>query len=216
MPEACFARWARDADHVSIENALQPIQRQAVGIFRHGDEGGETGRAVALRQRLRRQRRGNNRRAVVARTLTGATGIFEAHVLQHACLRGLDVELLARHFADARLLAAAGARLLGVGNVVLDALARQCCVDRLPLAAFARVPGNDDLCRLRFGLRLCAERLGLVEKQVGMAEAAEFLGRRRELLVCRQTQLFFEDPDARGEAGVLGFQRRDLVALRRR
>jgi hypothetical protein len=61
-------------------------------------------------------------------------------------------DLFTGHLADARQLAAARTRLLALRNIVFEALARQCCVDRLALASFTRVFGYCDLsgvCGLR-------------------------------------------------------------------
>ena len=59
------------------------------------------------------------------------------------------------------------------------------------------------------GLR--AKCLSLVEEQIGMAERRELLRRWRKRLHRRQTQLLFEDLDARGKPGVQSLQRRDLL-----
>jgi hypothetical protein len=176
MPEACFARWARNADHVTIENTFEPIQRQPVGVFRHGDEGRQTRRAIGLWQRLRGHLRRHDGRTVMTGALTAATGVCETHVLQHLCACRNEIDLLARHLADARQLTPARARFLMLGNIVFDAHARQRRVDRLAFATLTFVFGNDCFARLSLVVRLRAERFGFVEEQIDLAEAAELLG----------------------------------------
>jgi hypothetical protein len=153
----------------------------------------------------------------------GGWPAYKTYVLQHPFCRGNKIDLFARHFADPRPCTTARARLIGRGDIVFDAHTWQGRVDRHAFSARTNVLGNDSLARLSFALGLCAKRFSLVEKQIGMAEAAELFGRRRELLVCREPQLLFEDRDQRRlrcdgrvSLGEPRFQGSDLIARRRR
>src|SRR5262245_51156518 len=170
-----------------LKHRFKSIERQAVDELRGGDVGQQSGRGVALRDRLRRQRRYNHgtsrlvarlRRALAARhrrgvvalrdlaarlgtfrrgVLTGwriredalaarAWPILEAHVLQHLHLGRDDVVLLGDHLADARALLAttAGAELLRLGDIVLNANAREMVGDGLSAGLLALVLRDSD------------------------------------------------------------------------
>ena len=109
-------------------------------------------------------------------------------MLQDVRARRDEIELLGCHLADARELAAARARLLIVGDVVLDSHARQRRIDRLPLATLARVCRDFDLGRLQPALSgLAASALRLVE-QIDLRQRGQLLRLRRKRLHRRQPQ----------------------------
>ena len=115
-------------------------------------------------------------------------------MLHHLDLRRLDVGLLGDDLADAgaQVAAAARAQLLALGDIVLDAFARQSIVEQLASALRARVRGNRDLVGLG-RRRHRAQHLGFVEQLplIGIG----LLGAGAEPLVRRQPQLLFEPLD---------------------
>jgi ATP-binding cassette subfamily C protein len=90
-----------------------------------------------------------------------------------------EVELFARHFADASEPAAAGARFLVLGDIVLDAHPRQRCVDRLALAASTRVRRDLDFGRARRG---CFVAIRSVPTLLGLCVVAGILFAAQGLL----------------------------------
>ena len=140
-----------------------------------------------------------------------AARIFEAHILQNLRLH-LDMKLLGNGLAHAMHLAtAARTRLLIVGQVILDALARQVCRQRPAAALLSRcvfdggkpVSGSSTTSFVfAVGAILIRGLLGFIEEAINVLFAA----RRKTMQSC-QRQLFLEFDDAFGELTVLRLQR---------
>ena len=149
-----------------------------------------------------------------------ARPILETHVLDDLDLGRLDVGLLADDLADPRtsVAAAARAQLLGLGDIMLDPLARQVVGEWLAATCLALVLGNRDLVCL--GRRRCGSyRLGLIEQfRQDRLRRICLLGAGAEAFVGREPQLLFENRDAQfhhaQRGGFLadhGFERADIV-----
>ena len=189
-------RAAAHGDVRARQRVFHPVQRCAIDIFasRHGRDDRRAG--VAAGQRLRRHRRGHDRRALGI-ALAVATCVFEANMLQH---RGLhfDVQLFADFFAHAmHRAAAARTDLLVFGQVVLDALTRQFCRQRLATTLASggliglrqpRVRQRERVVRLVVpGWRCRGHLLGFVECAV-----LELLAARGKALALREPELLLE------------------------
>ncbi len=136
-------------------------------------------------------------------------------MLQHRGLN-LDVQLLARLFSHAvQRMAATGARLPVVRQIVFDARARQVGRQRFAAALAVRRLvegrqsglGQGERCvGLLIGIRGGGDVLGFVEDAVG-----QLLALRREAFQLYQAELFFEQGNALGQRGNLLFCLGDLL-----
>lgn len=110
---------ARQVDALAQEAPFEPIQREVVDVL--GDD--HMGEQAFPRQRFLDRLRGRGR--LDDPHVTVRAGVFEPRGFDDAQARRDILEFLGDRLADARLQVAARATLVGLGNVDLDAVARQ-------------------------------------------------------------------------------------------
>lgn len=214
---------AADRYPCALEGLRQTIQRCAIDVFMNKGKGQRRGRGNAARQGLCGHRRNDDRRGDPGAVAIAAC-IFGAGILKGRGLH-LDVKLLGYHFPHAmHPFAAARADLLVVGEVILDALARQVgrkCLapallpfwlSRLRQSRVGKIGGDRliDVVVSIVGIVLQEGLLGFIEDTIQVLFAA-----RRKAVQPRQRQFLLKLQDAPGKRVSLGRQCLDFSGFRR-